>query len=183
MTQCLFPLLFLDHDVRILDMNRAALPFLGEEPEKKLQERGGDALRCIQAVSAPKGCGTGEACKRCIVRNSVKSAMDGQETVRQRWDMQISTETGTTDLHLLITASPFECEGVSYALLILEDITELTELRSILPICSSCKKIRNDEEYWERVEDYLTKHTHLQFSHGICPECVRKLYPSLYEDK
>ncbi len=174
-----FPAFIVDDDVSILDMNRAARPFLGEKPEKKLQKRGGDALQCIQAVSAPGGCGTGEVCKRCIVRNAVRTAMNGHETVRQRCDAQLSTEAGTIDLHLLVTASPFDHDGARYVLLILEDITELTQLRSILPICSSCKKIRNDEEYWERVEEYLTKHTHLEFSHGICPECARRLYPFL----
>jgi hypothetical protein len=156
---------------------------MGDEPEKKLQERGGDTLQCIQAVRAADGCGTGDACKRCIVRNSVKTAMDGQETVRRRCDMQMSTEAGTTEIHLLVTTSPFESEGERYVLLFLEDITELTQLRSILPICSNCKKIRNDEEYWERVEEYLTKHTHLEFSHSLCPECARELYPFFEKDE
>ncbi|MFZ1978769.1 MAG: response regulator [Bacteroidota bacterium] len=50
-------------------------------------------------------------------------------------------------------------------------------LRGLLPICASCKKIRNDKGYWEAVEGYFTKHSEVQFSHGICPDCIKKYYP------
>jgi hypothetical protein len=66
-------------------------------------------------------------------------------------------------------------------LLVLEDIGELMELRNILPICASCKKIRNDEEYWEHVEAYLTRYLNVKFSHGIWPDCWKKLYPDIKE--
>lgn len=50
-------------------------------------------------------------------------------------------------------------------------LTNVRELRGLLPICSYCKKIRNDENYWERLESFLAAHTHAQFSHSICPDC------------
>jgi PAS domain-containing protein len=175
------PAFIVDHDVRILALNRAALPFVGDEPDKIMLKRGGDALRCIQAAHAVGGCGTGEACPACVVRNSVNKAMSGRETVRHRADMQLVSDSDTIDLHLLITVSPIEYEEERYALLILEDITELDELRQILPICSRCKRIRNDQQYWEQVEGYLSKHTHIQFSHSICPDCAHELYPDLYD--
>ncbi len=49
-------------------------------------------------------------------------------------------------------------------------------LQGLLPICASCKKIRNDEGYWERLETYIHDHSEADFTHGICPECVKKLY-------
>jgi PAS domain S-box-containing protein len=51
-------------------------------------------------------------------------------------------------------------------------------LSGFLPICSACKKIRNDEGYWEQVETYIRHHSEAEFSHGICPDCLRKLYPA-----
>jgi len=45
-----------------------------------------------------------------------------------------------------------------------------------VPICAHCKKVRDDKGYWEQVEAYVTRHTEAQFSHGICPDCVKKLY-------
>jgi hypothetical protein len=56
-------------------------------------------------------------------------------------------------------------------------------LRGLLPICSSCKKIRNDQGYWEQIEVYIRDHSEADFSHGICPECAQKLYPELYKKK
>lgn len=55
-------------------------------------------------------------------------------------------------------------------------------LRGIVPICASCKKIRDDKGYWEQVEKYMTRHTEANFSHGICPECAARLYPEYLPD-
>jgi PAS domain S-box-containing protein len=52
-------------------------------------------------------------------------------------------------------------------------LAEVKDLRGILPICSFCKKIRNDEDYWESVDAYLSQHTNTRFSHGICPTCYK----------
>jgi YesN/AraC family two-component response regulator len=60
-------------------------------------------------------------------------------------------------------------------------LDEITTLREILPICSYCKDIRNDEGYWERVDAYISRHTNVDFSHSICPACMKKHYPEHYE--
>ena len=56
-------------------------------------------------------------------------------------------------------------------------LAEVKKLSGFLPICASCKKIRNDKGYWEQVENYIGEHSDARFSHSICPECVAKLYP------
>jgi PAS domain S-box-containing protein len=58
-------------------------------------------------------------------------------------------------------------------------LLEVKTLRGILPICSSCKKIRDDKGYWNQVEVYVRDHTEATFSHSICPECAKRLYPDL----
>jgi PAS domain S-box-containing protein len=50
-------------------------------------------------------------------------------------------------------------------------------LKGILPICASCKKVRDDRGYWEQVEAYVSRHTDAQFSHGLCPDCMARIYP------
>ncbi len=55
-------------------------------------------------------------------------------------------------------------------------------LRGILPICSNCKKIRNDEGCWQQVEDYLGAHSDVGFTHGVCPGCIKKLYPTIADE-
>lgn len=52
-------------------------------------------------------------------------------------------------------------------------------LSGLIPICASCKKIRDDKGYWNQLESYLKAHSDAEFTHGICPECVKKLYPQL----
>jgi PAS domain S-box-containing protein len=55
-------------------------------------------------------------------------------------------------------------------------------LSGFLPICSSCKKVRDDKGYWSQVEAYLKDHSELVLSHSVCPECARQLYPEFYAD-
>jgi hypothetical protein len=55
-------------------------------------------------------------------------------------------------------------------------------LRGLLPICASCKKIRDDRGYWNQLETYIHKHSEAQFSHGLCPDCIQQLYPDLLDD-
>lgn len=62
-------------------------------------------------------------------------------------------------------------------------LEQIKTLKGFLPICASCKKIRNDKGYWEQVESYISSHSDAQFSHGICPDCVQKLYGDLLTQK
>jgi PAS domain S-box-containing protein len=114
------------------------------------------------------------------------------ETVRLRRD--------GTGIDVSITVSPIKNSdgNIQGASIILRDITErkrqenersrlieeLTDalkrvktLNGLLPICASCKKIRNDGGYWEQVETYIRSRSNAEFTHGICPDCVRSLYP------
>lgn len=58
---------------------------------------------------------------------------------------------------------------------------EVKALRGILPICSSCKKVRSDQGSWQQIESYIREHSEAEFSHGICPECAKRLYPQYWE--
>jgi hypothetical protein len=57
---------------------------------------------------------------------------------------------------------------------------EIRTLRGIIPICAKCKQIRDDQGFWSQVEVYIRDHTEAEFSHGICPECAKELYPDLH---
>ena len=102
------------------------------------------------------------------------------------------------DRYLAITISPFP-EG---AIIVTRDITaekhaeqerinlirhlqkaleEIETLRELLPICASCKRIRDDSGYWREVEEYFKHRNHLDFSHTMCPDCVQRIYPEVWE--
>jgi len=61
-------------------------------------------------------------------------------------------------------------------------LEKVKQLSGLLPICCGCKKIRDDEGYWEQIESYISHHSEAEFSHGICPKCLVKLYPKLVDD-
>ena len=61
-------------------------------------------------------------------------------------------------------------------------LKEVKVLRGLIPICASCKSIRNDGGLWQRLEEYLIEHSDAQFSHGICQPCIKKLYPGVCRD-
>lgn len=69
-----------------------------------------------------------------------------------------------------------ERDGLQHAL------DEIRMLEGFLPICSNCKKIRNDEGNWTQLEKYIKDHSEAEFTHGICPECAKKLYPDIKKE-
>jgi PleD family two-component response regulator len=64
-----------------------------------------------------------------------------------------------------------------------EALSQVRTLKGLLPICARCKAIRDDKGYWQKVETYVMAHSEAEFSHGLCPQCARELYPELYEDE
>ena len=63
-----------------------------------------------------------------------------------------------------------------------EALNNVKKLSGLLPICSYCKKIRNDAGYWKQIEGYIAENSEAKFSHSVCPDCVKKLYPDLIQD-
>ncbi|HPC35838.1 MAG TPA: PAS domain-containing protein [Candidatus Marinimicrobia bacterium] len=63
-----------------------------------------------------------------------------------------------------------------------EALDKIKTLKGLIPICASCKKIRDDQGYWNNVESYIKEHAEVEFTHGICPDCMKKLYPNYYKE-
>jgi len=62
-------------------------------------------------------------------------------------------------------------------------LSEVKTLRGLLPMCCNCKKIRDNQGLWNEIEQYILQHSEAQLTHGICPDCVKALYPNLFHDK
>jgi hypothetical protein len=170
-----------DEDVRIIEFNRAAGQFLSAGRDQVLRRRGGDVLQCLHSTETPGGCGNAPYCQTCVVRNSVKEAFRGQEVIRRKSRLELISGGKTRSIHVLITASPFHYKERRLALLVIEDISEQEEIRRIIPICAKCKKIRNDEEYWDELEAYFKEHMDLDFTHGLCPQCFQEFMGEIRE--
>ena len=170
-----------DEDVCLHDMNNAATTLFGLSKASVLKRRGGEVLHCLHWQDAPEGCGRGEFCRTCVIRNSVTASLQGQTVTRRRTKFELLQGDSKKELELLITASPLPNNDKPLALLIIEDISEITTLRDIIPICAKCKKIRDDQKYWHSVEAYFKDYIGVDFSHGLCPECMQELFPNFSE--
>jgi len=163
-----------DDDVRIQEYNAAAAELLSLKRPAVLKRRGGEILNCLHAADVPEGCGRALLCKACVIRNSVAEAFQGNRVVRRRKKLEIFRDGHKIEIYALITASPFYYKKKPLALLVIEDISEIAELQRMIPVCSICKKVRDDQESWSRFEAYFKEHWDVDFSHGYCPECFKK---------
>jgi PAS domain-containing protein len=121
------PLFLVDEDVRIQDFNAAAEEFLGSESATALDELCGEVFHCIN--SEEHGCGKGESCHACVIRNSVKSAAAGKATHRKRHVAELRTPNRTVTQELLISATLLPYTETPRVLLVLEDISRIVSIR------------------------------------------------------
>jgi PAS domain-containing protein len=167
-----------DRDVRIHAANTAAMKLTGTtEKARVLLMRGGDAIKCVNSTLTPGGCSCADACKKCVVRNSVKECLDTKTVVRGRTRFQQTDSSGTHDAFFLITASPFRADGKELVVLCLDDLGAQLQLRGILPICAHCHRVRNEQNEWEDVQRYVSSSLSVDLSHGICDPCLDKYHP------
>jgi len=127
-----FPVFLMDDDVRIHVYNLAAISLFGIELGRVNRVRCGDAFCCV--YSMPDGCGGSEACKECVIRNSVRKSYGGSKVVREKTDIQLVRDNQVEQIQMLVTTEPLKCNDELYVIVMLEDIIGRKKLRSILPI-------------------------------------------------
>jgi hypothetical protein len=160
-----------DDDVKIYECNAAAENLLRAKSVSILRKRAGQVLHCLHASDVPAGCGRAEFCRNCVIRNAVTDAFGGNRVVRSRSRLEIVRDGSVIEIYALISAAPFMYSGKQLVLLVVEDISEIADLRQLIPICSVCKKVRDDTESWLRLESYFKDRWDVDFTHGLCPEC------------
>lgn len=89
---------------------------------------------------------------------------------------------GRVDADLLGRAIIYAIEREKLRVKLLEARNQIKILQGLLPICAHCKNIRDDKGFWHQVEEYVTRHSEAEFTHGICPACARKFYPDFCSD-
>ncbi|MBE0617665.1 MAG: PAS domain-containing protein [Proteobacteria bacterium] len=169
-------------DRRILAANLGAEHFLGAGSVEVVGAAPGEALRCVNSLRHPAGCGHAPECSDCLLRRAAEEALQGTE-VRQRQVRVVVRGQEPRELILLLSASPLAWEGRRLALVLLQDVTALHQLRGLLPICAGCKKIRREDQAWEAIEAFIERHSLAEFTHGLCPECLERLYHGQSEER
>ena len=84
---------------------------------------------------------------------------------------------------IIIELSIFLVVMTTQSMLLRKLFKHIKLLEGFIPICAKCKKIRNKEDKWVQMEDYISKHSLAKFSHGLCDDCARQLYPEYYNKK
>ena len=131
-----------------------------------------------------------------VLQKNAKERMEqmrvGNDLHGEHWELIRSD--GQERTFSISTALLTTGDGLTHVLALMLDVTEeetyrrhiekeLNVLKGILPICSYCKNIRDDKGYWNRIESYIHKHSEAEFSHGICPECMKKHFPGHEDDE
>jgi hypothetical protein len=121
--------------------------------------------------------GQADACEFRIVRKDGEARWL-RNHARPVWDEEQGRVVRLYAAAQDVTEQRLAREAQEALILQLQDaLSKVKTLTGLLPICSSCRKIRDDEGYWTSVEAYILLHSDAQFTHGICPDCARKLYP------
>ena len=122
----------------------------------------------------------GETTELDIIRRGGETRAAEMRVVEMDWEGKSSCLASVRD----ITERKKAEEERKKMILQLQDALEKVKtLSGLLPICSFCKKIRDDDGYWKKIETYIEAHSEAEFSHSMCQECARKHYPEIYNDK
>lgn len=175
------PIAILDNNYRIVRANKAMATKLGLTPQATV---GQTCYQCVHGKDEPP-----EDCPH------KKLVADGHEHTAEVYEERLGGD-------FLVTVSPIvDSEGeLVGSVHIARDITKrkaiekereilisdlqealanVRTLKGLVPICPTCKRIRDDQGYWNQIEEYIQEHSEAKFSHGICPECANELYPDL----
>ncbi len=124
-----------------------------------------------------------------IVRDITALRQAEIELRRSRDELELRVQERTADLMMandeltaeIAVRKKMEEERTKLVSELQDALENVKTLRGLIPICASCKKIRDDNGYWNQIEAYLSKHSLAEFSHSICPHCAKKLYPEYYK--
>ena len=178
------PLCITDKDYQIISANEAYYKVFGDSPpagKKCFDSRPGKSCHTEECPLTSIMQGDSE-----VICDTVKQGDNGREktfivTARPFLDADkntigiVESFQDISDRKLAESAKAELIEELQAAL------EEVNLLSGFLPICASCKKIRDDKGYWNQIESYIKSHSGVEFSHGICPDCAEQLYPDYYK--
>ena len=172
-------IIIVDNDMRVIYANKSALTTLGKDTDIILRRLCGEVMHCINVFKTDKDCGLSDFCQDCVLRRAVTATNNNDPVFREKHKMIKQISDVQHEVIYLVSSSPVEFSGDIFTLLTLEDITELTLLRTLSTVCSGCSKVRNERGQWENITHYLLRNEQMSFSHGLCEDCLEKIYPEV----
>ncbi len=169
------PVFLTDDDVQILEANRSARDLLSGVAAEDLHRRGGEVLGCLFARESEHGCGTTEYCPPCVIRNSVTASCQGRPAPRRIAHMMLRDgDEGSVDRWFQVSTTPLTLEGRKLVILVLDDVTQLVELRELAPFCPGCGEARAVPGVAIQAQIFVRKHPDFLLAQELCPDCQRK---------
>ena len=143
-----------------------------------LEQMSGDSVPVTPPVVMMTGVGNEEIAVRAMKQGAMDYVVKGRvENEAFCRTVQVALEKS-----ILMRTIRRQQEEKDQLIRQLQDaLDQVKTLKGIVPICASCKKIRDDKGYWQQVETYIQDHSDAEFSHGVCPDCLRKYYPEQAE--
>ncbi|MCC5463918.1 PAS domain-containing protein [Pelosinus baikalensis] len=167
-------LMIVNDATKIEVINEAAQNIFNISNEEAYLQKCGDILKCINADTL-EGCGECIVCRKCILRKSVLEALNGKVVSRNKGTFHVIHQGEVKVLTLLVTASPIYYEKNTMVIVIAEDVSLITQLQGMIPICSVCHRIHDEKGEWMALEKYLMNHSEAELTHDICPVCSEKM--------
>ena len=173
--QCL-PLtaMVIDDDRKVITVNNTLINSLNIDLSQELV-RCGNILGCIHAA-LPEGCGYTSDCGECMPRQVAARAIAGQVIQREKGSILVKRGEDVQILRLLISASPLPAKEQKLAVVVIEDVSNVTQVQGLLAVCASCKKVRLSDNTWETLETFIEANSEAEFTHDCCPSCMKALY-------
>jgi len=168
-------------DGRATFVNEAMTNIIGATKEQLLNQN-------FREIASWKTSGLLDACEEALATGAEKTqeVLFATTSGRDVWlDCRLRRFKSGDEYHLLLTVNDItalklaEQEKQTLIDELQRALSDIKKLSGLLPICASCKKIRDDKGYWNEVERYISEHSEARFSHSICPDCMRKLYPDV----
>jgi HTH-type transcriptional regulator, bacterioopsin transcriptional activator and related proteins len=165
-----------DAELLVTSARGAALRRLDLQPDQFI------GLKLLDFFQSTPESATAHAHQRAIAGHSSDYQLIFKERIFQAYVEPLrgmaDTITGCIGIAFDLTERARAEEQAGQLLIDLQDAqAKVKILRGLLPICASCKQIRDDRGYWKQIEKYISDHTDVRFSHGICPDCFQRLYP------
>lgn len=167
-------MLIIDDEANVRMINATAAKLLHTSQEDAYSKKFGDVFHCAN-TQYPGGCGCSPRCSKCVLRRSLLQTFNHGSVSRDkgRFDLMVNGETRRQTL--LITSAPIQIENNRMVIILTEDVSLVTQMEGLIPICSNCHRICNDQGEWVNLEKYLLTHSEAELTHDFCPICYAKM--------
>lgn len=167
-------MLVIDDACNVRILNATAAKLLQTTQEDAHLKKYGDVFRCAN-TQYPGGCGCSPRCSKCILRRNILQVLNHGSVSRDKGRFDLMFNGKIRRQTLLITSAPLQVESNRMVIILAEDVSLVTQMEGLIPICSSCHRICNDRGEWVNLEKYLLTHSEAELTHDFCPICYAKM--------